>query len=86
MAIDLIYRGSSGNVKAVNGKVGYVVLTAEDVGALPVETEIPSIEGLASEAFVNEAISKIDLSPYQTEEEVLAIVEEALGVIENGTY
>jgi hypothetical protein len=35
-------------VESVNGKTGNVVLTAEDVDALPADTVIPSIEGLAT--------------------------------------
>ena len=45
MAIELVYRGGgSGAVKSVNGKIGNVVLTAEDVGALPIDTVIPGDE------------------------------------------
>ena len=48
-----------GAVSSVNGQIGEVVLTAEDVGALPDTTVIPSIEGLASQAYVNNSIEKI---------------------------
>ena len=34
-------------------------LTAEDVGALPADTEIPSIDGLASEDYVNDKITEV---------------------------
>lgn len=44
-------------VDSVNGKTGEVVLTAEDVGALPANTVIPSTTGLASESYVNNAVS-----------------------------
>lgn len=44
-------------VTSVNEKTGNVVLTASDVGALPDTTEIPSIEGLATETYVNEKVS-----------------------------
>lgn len=37
-------------------------LTAEDVGALPADTVIPSIEGLASETYVDKKISVINTS------------------------
>ena len=48
-------------VDSVNGKTGAVVLTASDVGALPNTTKIPSIEGLATETYVNTAVSnKVD--------------------------
>ena len=43
-------------VVSVNGKTGVVVLDASDVGALPDTTVIPSIEGLATEAYVSSAI------------------------------
>lgn len=47
-------------VDSVNGKTGEVVLTAEDVGALPDTTVIPSIDGLATEAYVDNKISTIN--------------------------
>lgn len=40
-------------VHSVNGKAGHVVLSAEDVGALPSDTVIPSLDGYATEAWVN---------------------------------
>lgn len=43
----------SGAVDSVNGKTGEVVLTAEDVHALPDDTVIPSLNGYATEAYVN---------------------------------
>jgi hypothetical protein len=42
-------------VDSVNGKTGAVVLTASDVGALPDDTVIPSISGLATEEYANTA-------------------------------
>ena len=50
-------------VKTVNEKTGDVVLTAADVKALPEDTYIPSIEGLASEKYVDDAIRVIELTP-----------------------
>ena len=47
------------NIVSVNGKTGEVVLTASDVGALPADTEIPSIAGLASTEYVDNAIANI---------------------------
>lgn len=44
-------------VDSVNGKTGAVQLTAVDVGALPNTTTIPSIEGLATEKYVTDAIA-----------------------------
>lgn len=44
-------------VQSVNGKTGAVVINAADVGALPDTTEIPSIEGLATETYVDEAVA-----------------------------
>lgn len=44
-------------VDSVNGKTGAVVLSASDVGALPADTVIPSTSGLASETYVNSAVS-----------------------------
>ena len=69
-------------VESVNGKVGAVELTAADVGALPDTTEIPSIEGLATEEYVDTAISNIDipevdLTDYATKEYVGQEIAEA---------
>ena len=47
------------NIVSVNGQTGEVVLTASDVGALPADTEIPSIAGLASTEYVDNAIANI---------------------------
>ena len=41
-------------VHSVNGKTGHVILTAEDVGALPSDTPIPSLDGYATEEWVQE--------------------------------
>ena len=61
------------NIVSVNGQTGEVVLTASDVGALPADTEIPSIVGLASTEYVDNAIANIpapDLSKcVQTDKE-----------------
>lgn len=46
-------------VDSVNGKTGAVVLTASDVGALPADTSIPSISGLATEDYVDEKIEDV---------------------------
>lgn len=46
-------------VDSVNGKTGTVVLSASDVGALPNTTVIPSIEGLATETYVDNKIATI---------------------------
>ena len=63
----------AGNIVSVNGQTGEVVLTASDVGALPADTEIPSIAGLASTEYVDNAIANIpapDLSKcVQTDKE-----------------
>lgn len=49
-------------VDSVNGKTGAVELTAADVGALPDSTEIPSIEGLATVDYVDEAVGNIEIT------------------------
>lgn len=46
-------------VVSVNGKTGAVVLSASDVGALPATTAIPSIDGLATKTYVNEAVADV---------------------------
>ena len=48
--------GGGDFVASVNGKKGKVILTAEDVGALPADTEIPSIIGLATEQQLNDGL------------------------------
>lgn len=56
-------------VESVNGKTGAVVLSAEDVGALPADTVIPSTSGLATETYVNNAVSaKQNIVIYSTTE------------------
>lgn len=47
-------------VDSVNGQTGAVVLTAEDVGALPADTVIPSTSGLASESYVDGKVSTLN--------------------------
>ena len=46
-------------VYSVNGKAGAVILSASDVGALPADTYIPSINGLATETYVNERVANL---------------------------
>ena len=64
-------------VVSVNGKIGEVELTAEDVGALPADTEIPSTAGLASEEFVEDYVAN-ELKTYATKKYVDKTIEEAL--------
>lgn len=45
-------------VDSVNGKTGAVTLTASDVGALSVDTVIPSVEGFASEEYVDNSVAQ----------------------------
>lgn len=79
--IDFISPTNSGGnvVKSVNGKTGVVNLTAEDVHALPDTTEIPSIEGLATEEYVDAAVADVDvdLTGVATEEYVQKKIAEA---------
>lgn len=81
---------------------GYAKITdIPDVSGFALKTEIPSVEGLATETYVNEKIAAIpevdlsgyalkteipDVSAFQTEEQVNSLINTALGVIENGTY
>lgn len=57
---------TSAPVSSVNGNTGDVVLTASDVGALPDTTNIPSIEGLASENYVETKIAELVNSAPET--------------------
>lgn len=53
------------------------------------KTEIPDLNTYATTTYVDNAVSNIqvpDVSGFQTEEQVLALINQALGVIENGTY
>lgn len=64
MAIELIYRGanSGGAVKSVNGKVGEVILTAEDVGA--------TTKDYVDSAIENIDIPEVDLTNYALKTEI----------------
>lgn len=46
-------------IESVNGKAGAVVLTAEDVGALPATTEIPDAEKVSEWGFLKKAWSDL---------------------------
>ena len=59
-----------GAVSSVNGRTGDVVLTAEDVKALPEDTYIPSLEGYATEEYVDNSVENLELENYYTKEEV----------------
>jgi hypothetical protein len=72
------FSASGGSVVSVNGKMGVVVLTPEDIGALPEG----SLEGYATEQYVQEQIENIehpttDLTGYATENYVQAKIAEA---------
>ena len=62
-------------VDSVNGKTGEVELTAEDVGALPANTEIPTVPKNVSE-FENDA-------KYQNEEQVRATAQQEAKKVED---
>ena len=86
-------------VSAFENDKGY--LTAhQDLSEYAKKTELPSIEGLATETYVDTAVSAIvipdvsnfttmaaeEAKGYQTESQVNTLINSALGVIENGTY
>lgn len=50
-------------VQSVNGQTGAINLVASDVGALPDTTVVPNIDGLASETYVDAAVSGINAVP-----------------------
>ena len=55
---------TSAPVTSVNGKTGAINLTASDVGALPVGTDIPSLDGLATQTYVdNKVAALVDSAP-----------------------
>jgi hypothetical protein len=59
--VDIKLKVGAETVTSVNGMTGDVNLTAQDVGALPVDTYIPSIDGLAT---------KEELTPLATKQEL----------------
>ena len=72
------FSASGGSVVSVNGKMGVVVLTPEDIGALPEG----ALEGYATELYVQEQIENIDipdtdLTGYATEDYVKAEIAKA---------
>lgn len=72
------FSASGGSVVSVNGKMGVVVLTPEDIGALPQG----ALEGYATEQYVQDQIKDIDipetdLTGYATESYVQAKIAEA---------
>ena len=72
-------------VDSVNGRIGSVQLTATDVGALPDTTPIPSIDGLATEQFVTDAIADAAYSLPTATPDVLGGVKVGSGLkINNG--
>lgn len=80
-------RGRDGNTNiiSVNGQTGAVILGAEEVGALPNTTIIPSVAGLATEEFVVQKVNEaqmggadVDLSAYYTKTETEALVGDAV--------
>ena len=80
-------RGRDGNTNiiSVNGQTGAVILGAEEVGALPSTTIIPSIDGLATEEFVVQKVTEaqmsgadVDLSAYYTKTETEALVSDSV--------
>lgn len=72
----------------------------QDLSEYAKKTEIPSVEGLATETYVDTAVAAIvipdvsnfttmaavEAKGYQTESQVNTLINTALGVIENGTY
>lgn len=53
-------------VTSINGKTGDANITASDVGALPSTTHIPSIDGLATETYVDNKVAGIVNSAPET--------------------
>ena len=74
------------NVSAFNNDVGYLTeipteyVTETELNSKGYLTEHQSLEGYAKTTDIP------DVSKYQTEEQVNALINTALGVIENGTY
>ena len=64
-------------VNSVNGKTGVVELSAADIGALSSDIEIPSIEGLATEVYVNEKLSAFEYTN---------ATDDGTGIVTLGTF
>lgn len=60
------------NTRKINNKAlsADIILTAADVGALPSNTIIPSIEGLAAESYVDSKITGLGLAGYAKLEDI----------------
>lgn len=68
-------------VQSVNGQTGAINLVASDVGALPDTTVVPSIDGLATETYVDNAVARVGTVPSFSATDngkVLSIVDGAL--------
>lgn len=75
-------------VQSVNGKTGEVILTAEDVGALPDTTTIPTVpdtlpnpSALTINGITYNGATAVDMTDI-----INALIDSKLGVIENGSY
>lgn len=69
--VDIKLKVGVETVTSVNGMTGDVNLTAQDVGALPVDTYIPSIEGLATEEQLQQGLNnKQDKGNYALKSEI----------------
>lgn len=94
-------------VQQIEANTAAITQAQSDIDALEaaannyaLKTEIPSVEGLATETYVDNAVSAIvipdvsnfitmaavEAKGYQTEAQVNALINTALGVIENGAY
>ena len=69
--VDIKLKVGSGIVTSINGKEGDVILTAEDVGALPDTTVIPDISNLATKTELQNGLNdKQDKGDYALKSEI----------------
>lgn len=65
-------------VDSINGKTGAVTLSASDIGALPDTTVIPSIDGLATQDYVDDAIAEHNHDDSYYQKNTIDVAMEAL--------
>lgn len=77
-----------GDVQSVNGKSGIVVLDAEDVGALPDDTDIPSkVSDLTNDSgFITDTVNNLANYYLKSETYTQAEVDALIAAVKNGRF
>lgn len=75
--VDVKLKVGTASVTSINGKSGEVILTAQDIGALPDTTIIPDISGLATKQELTEGLNdKQDKGNYALVSDIPTLVSE----------